>query len=409
MKQIITLLILVFVFFGCTPKQIVQLKLPEKKEKIADIKTKKVKPVVVDEPATILEKLTPIDIKESTGPQEVIDVTPPMDKPLEESNVESNIESNVTLEDLKIDEKKIKVKIAFIYPSSLVEKYAKSSLDTISGYFSYQKTDYDLTVIDCTNESYENINSAFSKVNQEGITNIIALFTPSAVTSLDKLVPSGVKVYLPLIEKKDAVTDNTSLIFGSISYEQQIEKLSSYSAGNNAMFYQDTYIGNKLKKAYDSSVSDTKVRKEISKTETNFKYIVNDSRLNNSSLFLNTDIVKTSLILSQLRAYDIYPKLIFSTQVNYDPMLMSLTQDNDREKLVIANSIDTVNKELKDEIITFGGNIIYEWVDYSTLVGINYLYYGGNSSLIQTKIVNNQAVYNPKLYKSTEVGFLEIK
>ena len=194
-----------------------------------------------------------------------------------------------------------------------------------------------------------------------------------------------------------------------LSYEQQIEKLSSYSAGNNAMFYQDTYIGNKLKKAYDSSVSDTKVRKEISKNENNFKNIVNDSRLNNSSLFLNTDIVKTSLILSQLRAYDIYPKLIFSTQVNYDPMLMSLTQDNDREKLVIANSIDTVNKELKDEIITFGGNIIYEWVDYSTLVGINYLYYGGNSSLIQTKIVNNQAVYNPKLYKSTEVGFLEIK
>jgi hypothetical protein len=90
-------------------------------------------------------------------------------------------------------------------------------------------------------------------------------------------------------------------------------------------------------------------------------------------------------------------------------MLMSLTQDNDREKLVIANSIDTVNKELKDEVITFGGNIIYEWVDYSTLVGINYLYYGGNSSLIQTKIINNQAVYNPKLYKSTEVGFLEIK
>ena len=88
---------------------------------------------------------------------------------------------------------------------------------------------------------------------------------------------------------------------------------------------------------------------------------------------------------------------------------MTLTQDKDRENLIIANSIDTINKELKDEIITFGGNINFEWVDYSTLVGINYLYYGGNTSLIKTKISNNQAIYNPKLYKSTETGFLEIK
>lgn len=405
MKQIITLLLLVFVFFGCTPKQTVELKLPGKKERITDLNIKKEKPVEVTDSSTVIEKLTPIDIKETTGPQDVIDVTPAIDGEISQSTIESNI----TLEDLKIDEGKIKVKIAFIYPSSLVEKYAKSSLDTISGYLSYQKADYDLTVIDCTNESYENINSAFSKVTQDGITNVIALFTPSAVNSLDKLVPSDVKVYLPLIEKKDSLSDNESLIFGSISYEQQMQKLNSYSIGNNAMFYQDSYIGNKLRRAYDSTVNDTRVTKQISKNENNFKNIVNDYRLNNSSLFLNTDIVKTSLILSQLRAYDVYPKLIFSTQINYDPMLMLLTQDKDREKFVIANSIDEINKELKDEIITFGGNIIYEWVDYSTLVGVNYLYYGGNSSLIQTKIVGNQAVYNPKLYKSTDVGFLEIK
>jgi hypothetical protein len=405
LKQIITLLLLVFVFFGCTPKQTVELKLPGKKERITDLNIKKEKPLEVTDSSTVIEKLTPIDIKETTGPQDVIDVTPAIDGEISQSTIESNI----TLEDLKIDEGKIKVKIAFIYPSSLVEKYAKSSLDTISGYLSYQKADYDLTVIDCTNESYENINSAFSKVTQDGITNVIALFTPSAVNSLDKLVPSDVKVYLPLIEKKDSLSDNESLIFGSISYEQQMQKLNSYSIGNNAMFYQDSYIGNKLRRAYDSTVNDTRVTKQISKNENNFKNIVNDYRLNNSSLFLNTDIVKTSLILSQLRAYDVYPKLIFSTQINYDPMLMLLTQDKDREKFVIANSIDEINKELKDEIITFGGNIIYEWVDYSTLVGVNYLYYGGNSSLIQTKIVGNQAVYNPKLYKSTDVGFLEIK
>lgn len=397
MKQIITLLILIFVFFGCTQKQTVPLKLPQNKEKVTELKIKKEKAIA--EAAPVIEGLKPIDIKVSEG------TLPDSSTPV----IEDSIPDGEIISEIQVDLAKVKIKVAFIYPSSLVEKYAKTSLSTISGYLSYQKADYDLTIIDSTNENYENINSAFAKAKQNGVTKIIGLFTPSAISSLDKIVTSDIKVYLPLIEKSDALTNNENLIFGSISYDQQVKKLISYSNTNNAMFYQNTYIGNKLKKAYDSSVYDTRVRKEISKTETNFKYIVNDYKLNNSTLFLNTDLVKTSLILSQLRAYDISPKAILSTQVSYDPMLMLLTQDQDRDKLVIANSIDSVNNELKDEISTFGGNIVYEWVDYSTLVGINYLYYGNNSNLVQTKIIDNQAVYNPKLYKSTEVGFLEIK
>ena len=397
MKQIITLLILIFVFFGCTQKQTVPLKLPQNKEKVTELKIKKEKAIA--EAAPVIEGLKPIDIKVSEGT-------------LPDSStavIEDSIPDGEIISEIQVDLAKVKIKVAFIYPSSLVEKYAKRSLSTISGYLSYQKADYDLTIIDSTNENYENINSAFAKAKQNGVTKIIGLFTPSAISSLDKIVTSDIKVYLPLIEKSDALTNNENLIFGSISYDQQVKKLISYSNTNNAMFYQNTYIGNKLKKAYDASVYDTRVRKEISKTETNFKYIVNDYKLNNSTLFLNTDLVKTSLILSQLRAYDISPSAILSTQVTYDPMLMILTQTQDREKLVVANSIDSVNNELRDEIITFGGNIVYEWVDYSTLVGINYLYYGNNSNLVQTKIIDNEAVYNPKLYRSTDVGFLEIK
>lgn len=120
------------------------------------------------------------------------------------------------------------------------------------------------------------------------------------------------------------------------------------------------------------------------------------------------DIVKSSLILSQLRANEIDPKIIFATQVLYDPILMTLTQDKDRERLLIANSIDRVSSELKDNISNFGGNISYEWVDYSTLVGVNYLL-KGNNEIVSTKVENNQAIYIPKLYISTAFGFVEIK
>ncbi|MDD3009322.1 MAG: hypothetical protein RBR70_06440 [Arcobacter sp.] len=400
MKQILALFVVVFVFFGCTQKQVVELKLPGKNK----IEKKVPQKAVEEDTVTVVEEFVPIEIKEDKIKEETIP-SGTMNDTEEMNSSESFVENKI---DIQIDKTKAKMQLAFIYPSS-VSKYARSSLNTISGYLSYQKADYNLLVIDCENESYDKISSAFSKVQQEGITNVVALFTPNAISTLNKVVSSDLKVYLPLIEKKDSLESNDGLIFGSISYDEQLKKLSYYSAGNNAMFYQDTYLGLKLKRSYDSIIGDAVVRKEIGKNERNFKSIVNDYRLRNSSLFLNTDLVKTSLILSQLRAYDVFPRIIFSTQLNYDPMLMVLTQDKDREKLVIANSIDNVDTKLKDEITTFGGNITYEWVDYSTLVGVNYLFNNGNSSLIPTQVANNEVIYTPRLFKSTEVGFLEIK
>uniref|UniRef100_UPI004047BF76 hypothetical protein n=1 Tax=Aliarcobacter sp. TaxID=2321116 RepID=UPI004047BF76 len=337
MKQIFTIIFFTLLFFGCTPKQTVELKVPQNNQKL--IKNEN-KPISEDS-ITIIEEFSPIDIKESAN-----------------LNNGELLNNELIEYDAKLDMNKIKIKVAFIYPSSLVSKYAKSSLNTISGYFSYQKANYDLIVIDSKSESYSDINIALKKAEDANITKIIALFTPNAINTLEQLVSYDMKIYLPLIEKKDSLSNNSSLIFGSISYEEQFKKLNSYSNFNNAMFYQDTYLGNKLRISYDSLIYGTKVRKEIKKDETNFKNIVNDYRLNNSTLFLNTDIVKSSLILSQLTVYEINPKIIFSTQLNYDPMLMILTQDRDRKKLVIANSIDSVNKELRDEILTFGGNII---------------------------------------------------
>jgi hypothetical protein len=425
LKQIIALIVLVFLFFGCTPKQTVQLKMPNKQSYVA----KPVKNSVKEDKTTVVEELAPMDIIESDNNGKTIKKDEPVEyevapiiegdkienqnslkpKGSSENQIENATENKVADTQSEIDTTKVKMKVAFLYPSSLVSKYAKSSISTVSGYLSHQNSDYELMVIDTESESSASISSAFEKVRNANIKNVIALFTPNSIGTLNNVVSSDLKVYLPLIEKRDVSSNSDSLIFGSISYEDQIKKLTDYSSSNNVMFYQDSYLGSKLKRSYDSLVSDVRYRKEISKNENNFKGIVTGAGLNNSTLFLNTDIVKTSMILSQLRAYDVYPKVVLSTQLNYDPLLMTLTQNQDREKLIVANSIDVVDKELRDEISTFGGNIQYEWVDYSTLVGINYLYYGKNSSLVPTKIENNQAIYNPKLFSCTEYGFSEIK
>ncbi|MDN5082058.1 hypothetical protein [Aliarcobacter butzleri] len=397
MKQLLTLLFVAFVFLGCNQKQVVQLKMPNQ--------NKSVPTKVKEDKTTVVEEFISND---SIIKEEVIDnsnngsmntVQPQAD---EETVAQQSININ-------IDETRANVKLAFVYPSTLVSKYAKSSLSTISGYLSYKQANYNLIVVDSKNESYENINNAFSKLKEEGVTKVIALFTPNALNNLNKIVTDDFKVYLPLIEKKDSLENNDNLIFGSISYDDQLKKLSYYSNGKNSTFYQETYLGTKLKNSYDFVIGNSNLRKEISNDEKNFKNIVNDSRLGNSSLFLNTDLVKSSLILSQMTVYEINPNTILATQILFDPMLMVLTQERDRQNLIIANSIGDVDSKLKDEIATVGGNITFEWVDYSTLVGTNYLFSNGNSSLISTKIENNQAVYTPRLFKSTDIGFLEIK
>ena len=429
MKQIVALVVLLFLFFGCTPKQSVQLKMPNQQNSYVKPKQTTQK----EDKKTIVQEFEPIDIVESSGKAqpkkqeikkeepveyEVAPImegdkietqTPSKSKGSSENEVIKSMEKQVETTIPEIDTSKVKMKVAFLYPSNLVSKYAKSSIGTVSGYLSFQNSDYELIVIDTENENSAKIAAAFQQVREENIKNVIALFTPNSVGTLNSVVTSDLKVYLPLIEKKDASSSNSSLIFGSISYDDQIRKLSTYSSGNDIMFYQDSNLGSKLKRSYESVVSDARFKREINRSENNFKGIVTGSGIGGSTLFLNTDIVKTSMILSQLRAYDVTPKVVLSTQLNYDPLLMTLTQEQDREQLILANSIDVVDKELKDYIATFGGDIQYEWVDYSTLVGINYLYYGKNSNLVPTKIDNNQALYNPRLFKCTEYGFSEIK
>lgn len=392
MRNIIALMFIAFLMAGCFQKQVVQLKMPNQNIPSQHAEDKK----------TVVEEF----ISNDTIIQEEI---------INNNNGTSNEYSETTdtsiatIDDkFEFDSTKANVKLAFVYPSSLVSKYAKNSINTIAGYLSFLKANYDLVVIDTINENPDNINKAFDEIRSKDITKVIALFTPNSTTTLSKLHLDDIYVYLPLIEKKELLEENNNLIFGSISYEEQLKKLSYYSNGANVLFHQNTYLGNKLKNSYELVVDNTIARKEIRKNETNFRSLVVDSRLKNSSVFLNLDIVKSSLILSQLRANDIYPHMIFSTQINFDPVLMTLTQDKDREKLLLANSIEEVNSKLKDEVLTFGGNIIYEWVDYSTLVGVNYLI-NGNNSLISTKIIDNQAVFNIRLFKSTDYGFVEIK
>lgn len=386
MRNIVLAIIFAFVFFGCTPKQVVQLKMPGQQQQ-QQIQTQ---PKVVDEDkTTVVEEFQPIEVFETDVKEQIMD------------------NSGSSLDMQNIDMTKVKIKIAFVYPT-LLDKYARTAINTMLGYLTYQESDHNLMILSTSDESLNSIKTAFSKLEDANISKVIALYSPKALDSLNQVANGNFEVYLPLIEKNDSL-NNDNLIFGSISYEDQLKKLSYQSNGQNVIFSQNTFISRNIKNAYDNVVGNSSYEREIGNSEKNFNNIVKSSRLGGSSFFINLDLMKTAMVLSQLSANNINPSNILLTQNNFDTRILTLTQDHDRQKALFANSIDKVDSKLTDIVSNFGGNIEYEWVDYSVLVGTNYLYYGGNSKVVPTRVVNNKVEYEPKLYKAAAYGFVEVR
>lgn len=332
-------------------------------------------------------------------------------KPKEPVTIESDQE---IIEEVKIEEETIIVedglnKIAIIYPSKIVGKYAKSTISTVNGFLIYNDMPFQVETFDTQNQSVENIVNQLNELNAKGFTKVIAMFTKSGVDTLSTLEEARYsKYYFPLVNKEETLVANENFTFGGISYGKQLDLLRSFSNGRNTMFYVKSFLGNKLRALYEESFENAGLIKEIERKTNKFKYIMKDKRMIGNSIILNTPIVKSSIILSQLTAYEVNPENILSTQLNYNPLLVKLTQSRDRKKLLIANSIDEVDTFIEDYTRLLGSDITYNWVDYSSLVGVNFLLFENESEMIKTQVIDNQVEYEPAIYQSTSYGFSKV-
>lgn len=366
MKNLIIVLVSFFVFIGCTNKPVVP-------------STPVIKP---KEPVILTE---PIDIEPVV----------PIGEPIKEE---------VIIEDDGLN------KIAIIYPSKIVGKYAKSTINTINAFLIYNNQPFEVQAFDTYDENPENIVRELVNLNENGFTKVIALFTNRGFDIFNTIEESkNANIYFPLLNKENIVTEYENFIFGGISYEEQLVLLETLSNGRNTMFYRKGgYTETKLKDLYLNTFSSTGLIKEIERKQNNFKYIMKDERMTGNTILLNTYPVKSSIILSQLTAFEINPYNVLSTQINYNPILVKLTQSRDRKSFFIANSIAEVDSFIEDYTKLLGSDITYNWVDYSSLVGVNYLLNDNESEVIKTKVIDNQVDYEPTLYKSTSYGFQKL-
>lgn len=372
MKNIVIFILSIFIFVGCSVKQEIIVK--EKDSRIDlknndEVKVQKAKEVKKDE----LLKASSIGLLD-------------IQKLFENENKS--------------------YKVAIVYPSRIVGKYAKKSVDTVMGYFLFRNLNVNITTFDSFNIDEDSVRRVFNEMAEKDFDAIIALYPKSAMEIISGINSiSTKKIYFPLVLKEEVIEKNNSFIYGAISYKDQVLLLQKLSNDANITFYENSFIGNKLNKIYNENVFSILSTKVIKRNQNNFKRIVKDKKINSSTLMLNTPIIKTSIILSQLRVYDIVPSVILSTQLNYNPLIISLTQFEDRLNFITANSIENVDVKLEDTLSLLDIDIRYNWVNYSILVGINYLYDQNARNIITNSVVNNEVIYTPKFYRATVYGY----
>ncbi len=306
------------------------------------------------------------------------------------------------------EDAKLSIRVAMLVPQSSIRRYASTTVNSVLAYLVSKQNSFEVKVFNSNNEKEESILRELEKIKKENFRYVIA-----PVTTLGAKIimenESDLLVYIPTVHQSKLENSTSNIIFGGIDYNKQIDMLLPYTNDKIAYFSDVSSLSKSLNTSLEEKSQSIIYKKSINSSRISFKRMFkNNKKLISSSIFMNTPLVKTSLIASQLRVYDIAPYALLSTQINYNPMLLTLTQYADRKNFYIANSIGKTTTAMKELNNLFGHNIVYDWVNYSTSVGIDYFYTRyfvptANRNFAES-IVDNQVAYDitivrPKRYK----------
>ncbi len=329
-----------------------------------------------------------------------------------------------------------KLKIAMLLPYKKIGKYASSTTNASFAYLITKNQSFELKSYKIETENKEDIQKALNAIIEDGFTHVIAPLTLKGATTVSELNPN-INIYFPTINKQDLNTTSSFLYFGGIDYKAQTELLIKKAVSPLVIFYDKSAIGKKLALYEEDSfkykyIEDTNISNEIntsfiknekieipnrktikysiSRGTTNLQnHLDKNKKIQLASFFINTPIIKTSMIMSQLTLYDTNATNVLSTQINYDPLILSMTQYEDRKNMLIANSITEHKNVLVETNALLSNDIEYDWINYTTTIGIDYFYnlMTNASREYNIAIVDNQMLYPIELIQPSISRFVK--
>lgn len=331
-----------------------------------------------------------------------------------------------------------RLKIALLLPHKKIGRYAATTTNASFAYLLARNQNFDLKTYNIEDETEEDIQKALTQIQKDGFGYIIAPFTKEGAETLISLRPYE-NVYFPTINKKDTNSSLENVYFGGIDYKAQSDMLLKEAVSPLVVFYDKSSTGKKLAEYQEQKYmfrdiqstqdDETQIVDMDSETElmpyddnrsivkfliprrtTNLEeQLFENESIKEGSFVVNTPIVKSSMIISQLTMYDTNATNVLSTQINYDPLILSLTQFEDRENMIIANSITQNNSIFIETNALLGNDIVYDWINYTTTVGIDYFFNLITSQDRQYKIevVDNQMQYPIELLQPSKTRFIK--
>jgi len=384
-------------------------------------------------PKTYVQNLDPYDcdaecLADLIAHEQVFSFLGQMPEPVEDPALNEQRLIYVSLFNLDSGEQGGGVRIALLLPERVIGRYAVSTTNSAIAYLLGKNRTFELRTFQTGDESPQALEKGLDEIDREGFRYVIAPLTKRGVETVASLQPRA-NVFFPTVNAGDLnMTDEMNatgsrLYFGGIDYRAQIKMLIQDATLPFVIFYDTSALGKQLKamteqafieRFADADPLDLRRIKNmmfaypIDKHTTNLKQILADNqKITYGTFFLNTPLVKSGMIMSQLTLYDVNASQVLSTQINYDAMLFDITQEQDRDNMLVANSIDTQNAILVERNKLLQNDIVFDWINYATTLGTDYFYHLSTRTPREynVPIKDHQVDYQVGLYRAVGSRF----
>lgn len=372
-------------------------------------------------PKTYVQNLDPYDcdaqcLSELIAHEQVFSFLSQMPEASEDPALNEQRLIYVSLFNLDSGDRGTGIRIAIMLPEKIIGRYAATTTNAVLAYLLGKNRYFHLKTFQIGNETPESIQNGLDRIAREHFFYVIAPLTKNGAQTVANLNPQPT-IYFPTVNIHDINASGERLYYGGIDYRSQIELLIHEAASPLVIFYDKSSLGEELKERVIEAFtthnreadpefflhSEPKIYTyPIGKHTTNLKSILSkNEKITQGTFFLNTPLVKSGMIMSQLTLYDVNASRILSTQINYDAMLFDITQRRDRENMIIANSILTQNSVLVESNKLLNNDIEYDWINYATTLGIDFFYHLSTQSPREypVPILSHQVVYPVKLFQ----------
>ena len=327
---------------------------------------------------------------------------------------------NLAILDLPISPKSTtaKIKLGLLMPKKVIRHYFYTSIDTILSYLMARESDFSFEVFNSDTEDTQAIQAAYQSAISAGSDFVIGIFTTKGAKEFARNIKITIPVYLATnhIKQIGDIPPPKKLYFGGVDYESQIELLIYLSQDEPLVVYNDNsttgkYLSELLHARganiiHEQTIDPTTAKRFASILPSQEKF------LENSVVIFNTQAIHTGLMMSQIALSQSKPKKMLSTQTNYDSSLFDLVQPNDRKEFYVVSIIGRLDPRIVEYAALLGRDLKYNWVNYSTAVGVELLLggqIGEKERYFQEFFLDNQVHYTNRIYKISGKNFYEYR